>query len=428
MSKPAAADFATSVTQERSAPTPEEIQSQLQRLLASPAFHGSTRCQQFLEYVCEKALSGESGALKERTIAIEVFGRSPQSELGEDTIVRVGAREVRKRLAQYYVTGEGTTAEIRIDLPSGAYSPEFRYNRAIPEPEPAPAPPAVLVLPPPMRRTRRGILAGVCFLVAALALLAAVRLSSANPNVEMFQNFWAPVVQSPEPLLLAVAHPIVYHPSRRALRWSAENQAPGTLGQEPLQVAPNRLDGSDMIPVQNQYVGYGDMVVANEVTAMLARQNRSVRLRMASGVEFADMRKSPTLLIGAVTNRWTMELQAAWRFRFVRTAEMRPAIQDTQTGEQWSVTSKEDGSSPDDYILASRIRNSVTGGMLMVAAGLKQFGTEAAGHLLTDPEQLGIILRKLPKGWESKNLQVVLHSRVIGNTPAQPEVVAAHVW
>src|SRR5215813_10741765 len=91
-------------------PSPEEIRRQLGSILKSPAFHGSKRCHQFLEYVCEKALAGETGALKERTIAIEVFGRQPQSDLGEDTIVRVGAREVRKRLAQYYVTPEGEAA------------------------------------------------------------------------------------------------------------------------------------------------------------------------------------------------------------------------------------------------------------------------------------------------------------------------------
>jgi hypothetical protein len=68
--------------------------------MASPPFHGSKRCHQFLEYVCEQALAGETGALKERAIAIAVFGRQPHSDLGEDTIVRVGAREVRKRLAQ----------------------------------------------------------------------------------------------------------------------------------------------------------------------------------------------------------------------------------------------------------------------------------------------------------------------------------------
>jgi hypothetical protein len=64
----------------------------------------------------------------------------------------------------------------------------------------------------------------------------------------------------------------------------------------------------------------------------------------------------------------------------------------------------------------------------MVSAGLKQFGTEAAGRLIADPDSLGAILRKLPEGWESKNLQLVLHAKVISNTPTQPELVSWHVW
>src|SRR5215471_2833326 len=117
------------------APQPDEIRLQLQHILASPVFHGSKRCQQFLEYVCVKSLAGQAGALKERTVAVEVFGRPPQIDLGEDTIVRVGAREVRKRLAQYYITPDGASAEIRIDLPSGSYAPEFRYVTLQPERE-----------------------------------------------------------------------------------------------------------------------------------------------------------------------------------------------------------------------------------------------------------------------------------------------------
>ena len=69
-------------------------------------------------------------SLKERTIAVEVFGRNPKSDLADDTIVRVGAREVRKRLAQYYLTPAGAASGIRIDLPLGSYAPEFRYLAA----------------------------------------------------------------------------------------------------------------------------------------------------------------------------------------------------------------------------------------------------------------------------------------------------------
>jgi len=278
-------------------------------------------------------------------------------------------------------------------------------------------------------KRRDAMVACGAIVVVAAGALVAVRLLSPSPNLQAFQQFWKPVFRAPEPLLVAVAHPIVYHPSRRALKLSLENQPPNeSQGQHAIQVPPNELDGSDMVPVFNQYVGFGDMVAANEVTAMMARKSKNVRLRMASSIDFADLRKAPTLLIGGITNRWTQELQQNWRFRFVRTPEIRVVIADTQTGEQWSIPAKDDGSAPEDYILASRIRNSVTGGTLMVAAGLKQFGTEAAGHLLTDADQLGLILRRLPRGWETKNLQVVLHVRVIGNTPAQPEVVAAHVW
>jgi hypothetical protein len=244
-----------------------------------------------------------------------------------------------------------------------------------------------------------------------------------------FRAFWQPVLSASEPLTIAVAHPIVYHASRRAMKLNQDLLGPTKEGQRALQLPPKALDGSDMVPVLNQYVGFGDMLVATEVTSMMARNQHASRVRFASAVEFADMRTSPTLLIGAVTNRWTVEFQSNWRFRFVRRDDMRVVIEDTaKPGSEWAIDSKDDGSSPEDYILIARIRNSVTGGVILVGAGLKQFGTEAAGHLLADSDHLGAILRKLPTGWENKNLQIVLHAQVIGNTPAQPGVVASHVW
>jgi hypothetical protein len=129
-----------------------------------------------------------------------------------------------------------------------------------------------------------------------------------------------------------------------------------------------------------------------------------------------------------------MELEQTWRFQFRPSPDRGIVIVDTtetpdaKTHPQWAVTAKADGSIAEDYILLCRIRNSTAGGLQVVAAGVKQFGTEAAGRLLTDHNQLGVILTKLPAGWETKNLQIVLHVRVIGNTPAQPELVAWHVW
>ena len=414
-------------------PVAEEIQAQLRDILASPSFHGSKRCQQFLEYVCLKSLSGEIGSLKERSIAVEVFGRQPQSDMGDDTIVRVGAREVRKRLAQYYVTANGVSAPVVIDLPSGSYAPEFRYATVKdivlaepPSPTPGVAPPVS-----PVARYWRWA-AALALLAACGSAVAWMYVSSpANANKKAFNLFWAPVFQSNEPMLVAVGHPIVYHVSRRAHLLSEERlpaQRIPTM-QRAIQLPPELISGSDVIPVQNQYVGFGDMIAANEVSTMLGRRAKDVRVRMASAVELADLRNTQSLIIGAITNRWSMELQNGWRFQFARTDEHSTVIKDTQTpGRQWRIPSKEDGSTAEDYFLVCRVNSPIAGGEQFVVAGLKQFGTEAAGRLVADQEQLGAILRTLPPGWETRNLQLVLHSRVIGNTPAQPEVVAWHVW
>ena len=421
-------------TQDHDVPKPEEVQSQLRVILASPHFHASKRCQQFLEYVCEKSLAGKAGDLKERTVAIDVFGRQPQSELAEDTIVRVGAREVRKRLAQFYVSPEGVASRVKIDLPAGAYAPEFHYVTPLMETEVVP-PASAPVAAAPTKRRLVAVVAGSVVVLLAL-VVGLLRFTGIAHKPDILTKFWKPVFDSNDTLLVGVAQPLVYHPSLRALELSESRLPPLEIPmQRPLQLNPKELDGSDLIPVPDQYVGYGDMVAANQVTAMLARRGKSVRLRVASSISFADLRQTPVLLIGAITNHWTMEFQTGWRFQFTFHPALNAVIVDTAdkpapgaTQRQWSVPAKGDGSASEDYVLICRLKNSSTGGFVVVVAGVKQFGTEAAGRLVTDPDQLALVTRGLPAGWENKNLQVVLHVRVIGNTPAQPDVAASYVW
>src|SRR5712692_4809908 len=111
---------------------PEEtIRQELARVLSSHEFRTSKRSQDFLRYVVETTLQGHAEILKERTIGIEVFGRSTSYEPSDDATVRVKAGEVRKRLGLYYA-GEGVRNPLRIDLPAGTYVPEFRRS-ATPE-------------------------------------------------------------------------------------------------------------------------------------------------------------------------------------------------------------------------------------------------------------------------------------------------------
>ncbi len=115
------------------------VAAELNRLLESPAFRTSKRCREFLEYIVRHTISGPAGMLKERSIGVELFQLPQDYDTGQHTIVRVTANEVRKKLAQSYLTESGAGHPVRIDLPPGSYSAEFRWET----PAVAAAPPSV---------------------------------------------------------------------------------------------------------------------------------------------------------------------------------------------------------------------------------------------------------------------------------------------
>ncbi len=111
------------------------IRRELQKILSSPAFRTSKRSQQFLSYVVQHSLEGQTELLKERSIGAELFERPISYATGEDAVVRVLAVDVRKRLAQYYHE-RSSSSQVRIELPVGSYVPEFRWNSPVPPAEP----------------------------------------------------------------------------------------------------------------------------------------------------------------------------------------------------------------------------------------------------------------------------------------------------
>ena len=83
-------------------PASEDVRVHLAEILGSASFRTSARSQQFLQYVVNESLAGRGESLKERVVGERVFGRDPAYDTGQDSIVRVKANEVRRRLAQFY--------------------------------------------------------------------------------------------------------------------------------------------------------------------------------------------------------------------------------------------------------------------------------------------------------------------------------------
>ncbi len=108
----------------RNALSLELIEAQVARLLASSQFSGAGRLSAFLEFVVRKTVVGQSSQIKEYTIGTEVFGRPESFDPRLDTIVRVQASNLRRRLVDYYANG-GASDPVVIELPRGSYVPSI---------------------------------------------------------------------------------------------------------------------------------------------------------------------------------------------------------------------------------------------------------------------------------------------------------------
>jgi hypothetical protein len=105
----------------------QAVRVELNHVLESAAFRTSKRCRDFLAYIVKHTITGAQLTLKERSIGVELFQLPHDFDTGQHTIVRVTASEVRKKLAQHYLAENGAVHPVRIGLPPGSYSAEFRW-------------------------------------------------------------------------------------------------------------------------------------------------------------------------------------------------------------------------------------------------------------------------------------------------------------
>src|SRR5271167_3402290 len=110
-------------------PSPEQIQTQLKKILASSVFVRSERLCRFLQVTVELTLSGDTDRIKEYMLGRDVFDRGQDYDPRVDSIVRVEANRLRKKLREYYVEF-GPADPVSIEFPPGNYVPTFRRRPA----------------------------------------------------------------------------------------------------------------------------------------------------------------------------------------------------------------------------------------------------------------------------------------------------------
>jgi hypothetical protein len=390
---------------------PEEVRAHLQEVLTSKAFSMSRRCSDFLSFVVEQTLLGLEHELKERTIGIAVFGRNNSYDTSEDAVVRIKATETRKRLAMYY-SECGSTPQLIISLQAGGYIPQFQRvepGREEKSLKSATASEDVIIKANEFAavqaaaKSKRRIVTGILGAVAVLVIVAGAAWGWRAMHPSIMQRFWKPVLDQPGPIYLVTspAPVYLYYP----------------------QETPEKKAGSGhYVLTSDQFIGRGDMLASDRITALLQTMGRTSQLKPSDTINLREMSRHSVVLIGYASTKW-VAISRNLRY-FVDDSNLGMITNFGQETDWFPHHLGEDLSTDEDYALVARVYDPETRSVLVLVSGATQYGTEAAASLITNPELLSEALKNAPPDWEKKNIEMVIHVKIIGNTPAAPEIVA----
>ncbi len=400
------------------------VQQQLEKLLATPLFNSSKRYPSFLKFVVTHSLAGETDQLKERILGMEIFGRTADYDTNIDPIVRVTAAEIRKRIELYYQDPKHSQ-EIRLYLPAGSYAPQYSWpgRPSGLSANPAELPTRAEEIPPmhptdvlpPTSRVRQSVLRGGKPAMAVLLLLlagasTAMWFASRPPAL---RQFWEPFVKSSEPVLFCIADQSQYSTIR--LRDAADPQREITLSDSMVTII---ID--DVSPLVN-------------VAGLLRTYGKTYRVQGEATTSLTDLRRGPSVFIGAFDNGWTLRLTTPLRFHFANDREMSQFwIEDRANpgNRGWMLdrSVQQQTGTYKDYAIVARLVDPNTDQFVVVAAGIGRGGTVAAGEFLVDSRRMEDMLKQLPGNWKQKNIEIVLETQVIQGRSGPPRITAVHVW
>ena len=404
----------------------DAIRAQVDRLVQSKTFETSEVHRRLLQYLAERAISGEADRLKEYIVGLEAFGKPPSYDPRHDSIVRLQVGRLRQKLSSYYQT-EAAGDPVLISLPKGAF--KLNFERA----------PVERKARPPRDPRRTMMLLGAALVIvtlwAAVATIGLVRLRGDaaitaerwNPELE---SLWAPFLKSPRPLLVCLGTPLfVRFHAFGFFRDPKTNDWQEVERSDRIQTLRKATGGMDMIPWY-AFTGAGEASAGFLIAKLLSPRKHDILLTRSSILSWQQISDSDVVFVGPP--KFNPQLQAAALtqdiviepegLRNLKPREGEPVFLPDRMlqGKQ---------SEGETYALISRTTGLSGRGEFLVMAGNASSDTFAAAEWLTEPERAKELVRRMrtPSGEMPRHYQVVLKVAFRQGIPVQSSYVFHHV-
>ena len=420
----------------------EAVHAQIRRMLSSKTFESSDTQRRLLQYLSEKALSGEADRLKEYTVGLEAFGKPSSYDPQEDSIVRTQTGRLRGKLREYYAT-EGKNDLIVFELPKGGFKLIIQVQpardstlahlatQALPESDSAKnsRPPTQLF--PWVLCT---ILAITCVVQAYWLWM----LREANRDAQQKLRVPWPLsreVNARRPTTIVGEDANL--PRLRTLvgrSFRLEEYLTPDFPNPFLPPAKNPLE-TRLMELLSRGSPFGNATVQNirTIMALSSALASNIVVRSPREVEARDFRDGNYILIGSpISNPWASVFEHFLNFREIDETPQHGykyfANRNPQPGElaryQGISTGDKNGIA---YASIALVPNEQRSGNLLLLEGLQTEGTEAAGLFLADAEscrKLRDALVKLGADPGQAEFEVLISANAVDGVPRDIKIIA----
>jgi hypothetical protein len=443
----------------------------LKEIVEGPAFKGSHRSAQFLRYIVEQSIAGKFDLLKERMIGVELFGRNPSYDTGEDAIVRVTASDVRKRLLQHYGRN-GISCDFRLNLPSGSYIPEIVHDSysdtgspdatplhhtldiaahdSILDRDDAPAAPTQQAsdpISPPVPhldttpvhspRTRHWLLVGLALVTLNIAFWG-ISWSRSSRTVTAPDPIlpWSAFFNSSRATHLITSDPnIVVVQEITGSELTVSDYANHEYIPESTELSPEVIRLCHRILWGDDSAAAVDLPITARIAALASASSKRIDVRAARAIQLADLKTDDNFIfLGSPrSNPWSALFSDELDFRFVfDNATKQEVIQNAhpRKGELPAYIPTAMGwATGQSFAIVGFVQNLDQNGQVLLLAGANGEGTEAAGRLVTDPSRLATALQGcgIHSGYPLRHFEILLRLSTMAGSPTNVDVVACHI-
>jgi hypothetical protein len=439
------------------------IRQHVKEVIEGTEFSGSRRCGQFLNYTVERTIAGDFESLKERVIGVELFGRSPSFNTVEDAVVRVTAREVRRRLLQHY-SKYGAPSGFRLDLPLGSYVPEFTceghletrsndarqpYHDSVPrdgirELNPVPQIPEDHVPSSPVaekteaiektwRRWSLFIILPAVFILAAVGIIwdrVAYSRAAATSTLP-----WSILFRPPQVTELILSDPDVASIQQitgmqiSVSDYANHNYIPSTVHLTPEEERICRLN------LKGLQTAAVDTSISMKIAELAKAGSDRIRELRSRSLQLSDLRSDDNFIfLGSPrSNPWMDIFADQLDFRLAFDQKLgRETIQNIHPHvheQQWYTQNAQSQTLGESYAIVALVQNPGHTGQVLLLAGENGPGTQAAGELVTDLPRLTAALQQCgidPQG-PLRHFEMLLRLSTVADSLNGAQVVACHM-